>query len=256
MKCFFSPFTGAIAAIILSFTAQQAAGSERFYEQFAEANQLFENDDLSAAMANYQDLFQAGAVADELFINLGVTAERLDRPGEAALWFARAEVLEPQHPEAKQSLRFLENEHGFLHFEQKGAAAALSGIPRIWLWWGIHLSIWAVLLSIVLYFILRRQRKNRSGPAIIGALSLFLLLASGVCLYLLRNVPAPEALARVTAMEVEALATPEPEGKAVTALPPGSEIAILQDYVSWVYVQIPSGVRGWVEKESITPLLW
>ncbi len=245
-----------LVVCLFSFRIDCAHASDGFDEQFAEANQLFENDNLSAAMANYEDLFQTGAVADELFFNLGVTAEKLDRPGEAALWFARTEVLTPRHPEALQSLKFLENEYGFLHFEQKGAASALSDVPKVWLWWGVHISIWALILTVALIVISRRRGRRRPGPVAVAVLSLLVLLAAGTCLYLLRGVPAAESLARVTATEVEALTTPEPEGKLVTALPPGSEVEILQDYVSWVYVEIPSGVRGWVEKESITPLLW
>ncbi|MEM9017807.1 MAG: SH3 domain-containing protein, partial [Verrucomicrobiota bacterium] len=68
---------------------------------------------------------------------------------------------------------------------------------------------------------------------------------------------SPENFAIITSEETSAVTAPTPGAKSVIALPPGSEVRILQDAGAWNYVNIPGGLRGWIrasDVEKIWPL--
>ena len=61
----------------------------------------------------------------------------------------------------------------------------------------------------------------------------------------------------ITAREVSAYTSATITSGNVIALPPGSQVRLLEKRGAWSYVEVPSGdehVRGWVESATYTPL--
>ena len=221
-------------------------GGNRAYEdgRFEDANQV------------YRSLISEGDVSEELFLNLGNVSYRLNQPGEAALWYRRAIVLNPRFAEARQNLRVIKGKTGYHEFELKGVDAWLARLSPGELIAILSTGLWITLLIIAASLVFRRLRDWRPLLYITGGLSLAVAIASAWGLNRQRTQLDAEDLAIVTANDAAALTGPEPDAEKVVDLPPGSELQILQPSGPWTYVAIPPELRGWVRSESIAPVIW
>lgn len=218
---------------------------------FAEGNRRFEAGDYEGAASLYEALAGEGRVSAELFYNLGAAKHRIGESGEAALWMRRALLVEPGMPEARQSLRHLRAQFAWLEFSEGGVRGLLASIgPASWRWTLVFL-VWGGLLLLVAALALPALRAKRSGAVTLGfVLLMTAFVVSRLESYRDRNL-AVQNFATVVARETSALAAPAPDAKAVVALPPGSELRILQKTGPWNYAEIPGGLRGWVRSTSV-----
>jgi tetratricopeptide (TPR) repeat protein len=221
---------------------------------FAEANRRFEAGDHAAAAAAYEALAESGLASAELFYNLGAAKHRLGEGGEAALWMRRALLLEPGMPEARQSLGYLRSQFAWFEFSEGGLRSLLASLPPVFWRWSVSLLVWSGLLLLAAAFSLPQWKERRSSAV---TWAMLLLMAAFVVAridrYRERNL-AIGNFATVVAPETSALTAPAPEAKAVVALPPGSELRLLQQSGPWTYAEIPGDLRGWVRTEAIAPV--
>jgi hypothetical protein len=221
-------------------------GGNRAYEdgRFADANQV------------YRSLISQGQVSEELFLNLGNVSYRLNQPGEAALWYRRALVLNPRFAEARQNLRVIKGKTGYHEFELKGVDAWLARLSPGELIAMLTAGLWIALLIVAASVVFRRLRDWRPLLYITGGLSLAVAIASFWGLNRQRTQLDADDLAIVTGNDATALTGPVPDAEKVVDLPPGSELQILQRSGPWTYVAIPPELRGWVRSESMAPVIW
>lgn len=221
---------------------------------FAEANRLFESGDHAAAATAYEALARDGHLSAGLLYNLGTTKHRLGETGEGALWMRRALVLEPGMPEATQSLAYLRSRFAWFEFADTRLDRFLAGLPPTFGRWAVALSLWAGALAIAASFSLPRLRPNRPALLTLGFVLLMVaFVASRAARYRAERL-AFENFATVIQDGTNALTAPVPEAKAVIALPPGSELRLLQSTGPWSYVEIPGNLRGWVRSETVAPV--
>lgn len=221
---------------------------------FAEANGLFESGDSAAAASAYETLVAEGQLSADLFYNLGASKHRLGESGEGALWMRRALVLEPGMPEAVQSLAYLRAKLAFFEFAERPLDRHLGSLPATFGRWSVSLCLWAGIIALSSAYLVPRLRPNRSALVTLG---LVLLMAAFVAFRASRYRSerlAVENFATVVKPETTALTAPVPDAKAVVALPPGSEVRLLQSSGPWSYVEIPGDLRGWVRSETVVPV--
>ncbi|MEM1441515.1 MAG: hypothetical protein AAGF67_04195 [Verrucomicrobiota bacterium] len=221
---------------------------------FTSANEDFEQGELKQAEMKYMTLVENGLVSSDLYFNLGTTQYRLENPGEAMLWFRRAQIVEPNAPEIPQNIEFLKNKIGFLEFGETGLGSVLRALPSgLGKWVGSAL-LWLAAIAIAAPFCLPSMRDRLSGYLVLGVV---LGMFGYVCLRLdhfEKTQIAPQNFATVITSGAKALTAPSPASKAVIDLPPGSEVRIIQTTGQWRYVDIPGELRGWVRAEQIEPV--
>lgn len=221
---------------------------------FAEANRLFESGDHAGAAAAYEALVDRDRLSADLLYNLGASKHRLGESGEGALWMRRALVLDPGMPEAVQSLAYLRAKLAFFEFAQRPLNRYLGGLPASFGRWSVSLCLWAGLIALSSAFLLPRLKPNRSTFIALG-LVLFMaaFVASRASRYRNERL-AVENFATVVKPDTLALTAPVSDAKTVVALPPGSEVRLLQASGPWSYVEIPGDLRGWVRSEAVVPV--
>jgi tetratricopeptide repeat protein len=214
---------------------------------FAAANQAYNEARFQEAAESYESLVQSGKWDANLFYDLGNAHYRLGNFGKAILNYERALALEPRHPEAQANLRLAVDEARALELRSDRIEryAAVATVKQY--------TIAAAVASWVALFIAAHlwlsRRRSAAGAALI-ALSLLVCGLSIFAIYALDNGTRGNALAVVTAKEVEARLATADNAKSILLLPAGSEIKILSERGDWVYAALPNDQRGWIPATS------
>lgn len=227
-------------AVALAFTAP-------VFGQFEKANQEYAAGQFKEAIADYEALVQKGEYSANLFYDLGNAHFRVQDFGNAILNYERALALDRHHAEAQANLRVARDEgralelqpefvERFLHFASSNQYTAAAIV-----------AFWCAMFGLVALMFATR----RTGGAI-GLLALFLSIF-GLCaaaVYFIEAGNRGRTLAIVTAKEVQARVATADSANSVLALPPGSEIKIVQERGGWVYAMLPNKLRGWIPASS------
>jgi tetratricopeptide (TPR) repeat protein len=215
--------------------------------EFAAANQAYSEARFQEAAAGYESVIQAGKWNATLFYDLGNAYYRLGNFGKAILNYERALALEPRHPEAQANLRLASDEGRALELRKDWIEryAAVATVKQYTI--AVVVTFWLALF--IAAHLLLSRRRSAGGIALI-ALSLIVCGTSIFAIYTLENGTGGNALAVVTAKEVEARLATADNAKSVLLLPAGSEIRILSERGDWVYAALPNDQRGWIPAAS------
>lgn len=235
-------FTGARSVLP---AAEQGAES-----LFQDANAAYEKKDFEKAYQLYTRLGEDHGLAPDLFYNLGNTAYRLDKPGEAALWYRRALVLDPGHTESRQNLRFLHDVYQFLSLEQNGVQKLTATISeRFFLILSVA-AAWGTVLATATLLVFRLTAASLWALALCGTIA----LASAGVLLMKGSRESLLSRAVVVVDQVSARPGPAEDSGNVISVPPGAEVELLAMRAAWSYVGLPGGIRGWLHSDEIVPL--
>ncbi|MFT4549364.1 MAG: tetratricopeptide (TPR) repeat protein [Verrucomicrobiales bacterium] len=224
-------------------------------EQFAAANQSFLDGKFEGAYSGYTSLLDGGHVNSDLLYNLGNTSYRLERTGEAVLWYERALVIDPTHREARQNLRFLKRTTGILQFEASELDEWLGLFRRDTLVRSATFTGWCAILGIAAALTLRLSSTLKTWLwCATPILALVAVTAVGGIILKQRALENLTSRAIVTTPEASARTSPARVAEPVIQLPPGSQLELISERGKWDYVDIPSDLRGWVPSTSIAPL--
>jgi len=242
-----------IAFAILLFVLPLLAKSQEPDSIFLEANNSYESGEFEQARAKFQGLVDKGLISSELFYNLGSTHFQLGNEGEAMLWMRRAMLAEPSMPDARQNVEFLRSRLGFLEFDNSTLDKAFRKSPHGTGRWIGTLCLWIGLICLAAAFFSERLRPNRSTLISISVILLmFSIVGFQLQRYQDRNIDSRN-FSTIIAPNSAALTAPSPDAKAVIALPPGSEVRVLQTSGQWCYADIPGDLRGWIKSSQIKP---
>ena len=92
----------------LPSVASEQNGREEITRDLELGNRAYDEEEFETAITAYQRAVKAGFVSPDIFLLLGNAHFRTDSKGEAILWWRRAQVTSPRHPEATQNLRFVD----------------------------------------------------------------------------------------------------------------------------------------------------
>ncbi len=225
------------------------AEAERAYKeaQFSEARAFLE----SKTASNTQE-------AALIWYNMGNCLYRLNQPGQAALYYARALWADPGMKEARLNLAFVQRVQGAILPRHEGANALFTFLTPQQLWVaGIALS---ALLALCLALQLARRGQPRPWLHTATAFALLLSLACALnwLWYLTRETPdfsllPADNLAYVVTEGVARNAADE-KGAEVIRLTPSTPVCLLAARGSWSYVETATGTRGWVPTDCLAPL--
>lgn len=222
-------------------------------ETFAEANKAFDSGEFEKAYSGYKSLIDDGKISADLFYNLGNASYRLERSGEAVLWYRRCLILDPTHKESRQNLRFLQRTIGIPDADT--AAVGTDHFRRNTLVRVAMLTGWLAVLGIAAALTLRMGSGLKTCLWIASPLLALIGVAAAGGVYL-KHLEQQDLNSRVivTAAESKALASPARAAESVIELREGTQLLQLSKRGSWDYIDIPGDLRGWVPESSITPL--
>jgi hypothetical protein len=81
--------------------------------------------------------------------------------------------------------------------------------------------------------------------------SIFLAAVCGFAAFTLENGTRGQGLAIVIAENAEARVATVDSARSVLALPPGSEVVILEERGDWNYAALPNDQRGWIVANAV-----
>ncbi len=199
------------------------------------------------------------ALSSAVFTLIANARYRQEDLGRAAMWYQRAQLLDPINPEVRQNLRHLDEKLRFFRFGEASLLAEWSLLldKNTWVI-AASAGVWLILLS-VMRCILATQRKGSGVFALVFSLIGLLVFIPSATFASIRPAPSDRVkdVMVVTAREVNAYTAATVTSGNVIAIPPGSQVRLLEKRGAWSYVEIPSGdehVRGWVESATYTPL--
>lgn len=240
--------------VLLSLAGGETIVAQEANSVFSSANKDFSEGNYDQAALKYESLVEKGLLSSDLFYNLGTTYFRLDEPGKSMLALRRAQFLEPSLPEAKQNIKVLRNQLGFLEFAESRTDQFLRLLPRNFGVLTAATFVWTALIAFTAGFTIAGLTRFR--PALVTLAVLFFLLA--IVTWRMEEYRsthlATETFSIVITGGAKALTSPTPGAQPVIDLPPGSEVRIVQSTGPWCYIDIPGSLRGWVRGEEVEPI--
>ncbi len=200
------------------------------------------------------------ALSAAVFTLIAHARYRQDDFGRAAMWYQRAQLLEPANPEVRQNLRHLDEKLRFFRFKADSPLAE----------WSLRLSkntwiiiastgVWLVLLAVMGCILASTRRASGGTCGLVLSILGVLIFIPSAAFASIRPEPGQRVkdIMVVTAREVSAYTAATLTSGSVIDIPPGSQVRLLEKRGAWSYVEIPSGdepVRGWIESATYTPL--
>jgi tetratricopeptide (TPR) repeat protein len=231
-----------VAAMALGCaTARPARGDQN--PAFAKANQDYGEGHFRETVDGYQNLIKSGRWSANLFYNLGNAWFRLGNFGEAILNYERALALDPHHPEASANLVLVRDEARALELKRNGFERYLAAGTSTQYSIAASIAFWSALFGAAHLFFSRRH-----SAALVSLIIFSTLVFAGAAfaLYSLETGSKGRDLAIVTGKNIEARLATADNANSVLALPPGSEIKVLNQRGDWLYVALPNDLRGWI----------
>ncbi|MDI1310802.1 hypothetical protein [Prosthecobacter sp.] len=203
---------------------------------------------------------QPPALSSAVFTLIANARYRQEDMGRAALWYQRAQLLDPLNPEVRQNLRHLDGKLRFFRFGEDSPLAEWSLLLNKNTWViAASVGVWLILLALMRWILADSQKGSSGTYALIFSILGLLIFIPSATFAAIRPVPGDRVkdVMVVTAREVSAYSAATVTSGNVIALPPGSQVRLLEKRGAWSYVEVPSGdehVRGWVESATYTPL--
>jgi tetratricopeptide (TPR) repeat protein len=215
------------------------------------ANRLYLVDDLGGAEELYRRVLTARPNSVAARYNLGNALFRQGRIGAALQQYLAVLRRSPRDAAARANAQAARRALGVeLAPEERDAIAGPAGAPASWL--SPAETAWAALVTLYLLGVLAavaiatpRRRAVATGAAAV----IFLAAAVFGVLTAATRLSAPEAL--VTAHGVQARAGPAFAQPPVITLPEGAAVRAGEKRGEWVFVSLPNGLSGWVERRDV-----
>jgi len=220
------------------------------------AEQYYQQNEFSKAIAEYQSLAESGWISAELFYNLGNAYFKNHDIKSAILYFERAKRLAPND----EAIDFNLNLSRSLIFDKVEALPELFLITwckairdwmtiRTWSWWSIGSFVAMLMLSLLFLFV-----RNMSVRRLAFGLSVFcfvLSLATFTFAYLQKaNIERTDE-AIVFAPSVTIKSSPDDSGNNLFILHEGIKVRIEDQIGEWCEVRIADGNKGWMRMSEL-----
>lgn len=225
---------------------------------FDEANSELESGDYREAIALYQNLEAQNTVSGALFLNMGISYQRIDSLGKAKYYFMKASGFEETSQQAEQALEFVDSQ-----FSRQSAV-----LPKLpwdlatdWLQHhigaenlllaGIILLNLGVLIFVGHWFLsLYPQYIRISGLIVIG-IALLTLATS----FYTRYVNNRYSTAVMVTQKIPVLEKPQEEASLVSQAFEGYTFTVdhhrSESQPGWSYVRMSNGLYGWIPNSEI-----
>ena len=215
------------------------------------AEQFYQQNEFSIAIAEYQSLIESGWVSAELFYNLGNACFKNHDIKSAILYFERAKRLAPND----EAIDFNLNLSRTLIFDKVeplpelflltwGKAIRDCMTVRAWSWWSIASFVAMLALGLLFLFVrnlrVRRLAFGLSAFCFIWSFTAFTF----ACLQKSNMERTDEAI--VFAPSVTLKSSPDDSGNNLFILHEGIKVRIDDRIDEWCEVRIADGNKGWM----------
>ena len=195
--------------------------------------------------------------ADVLY-NIGNCHYQLDAPGKAVLYYHRALLLDPTHPESLQNLRFTKRTLGTLSIVREPYQTNLAKLSRSAYQTITSFGGWLTGLALLSFFAFAPGAGKVLSSIALGCGAL--VTSAGVACQIYYPDDAEFAILAERAVmtnssPIKAHTDASETSPSVIDVPPGSLCRILAPRGNWTYVQFPNRTRAWVPTPKVTPLL-
>ncbi|PAU94914.1 hypothetical protein CK503_05445 [Aliifodinibius salipaludis] len=236
----------------LSFAQQNAQAL------FDNANELLQEGSYQQAISSYQNLEDGNTVSGALFLNMGISYQRIDSLGKAKYYFLKASQFEETEEQAHQALEFVESQFS----RQSAVLPKLPwdiatdwlkehiGAKNILLIGIITLNI-GVFIFITHWFLQMYPKVLRIGGFSLIAAALLIIAISFYTQYI--NERYSKAV--MVTEKVSVLEEPTEEAPIVSRAYEGYTFTIdhrqNKSQQDWSYVRMRNGLYGWIPNNEI-----
>lgn len=235
-------------------SAPVAQDPDRVWEQ---ANTAYINNDFREAADLYEGLLAQGLSSAKLYYNLGNACFKLDRTGEAILYYRRALRLAPASKDVRYNLSVAEARTRdnieripdfFLTEWLRAVRHTMSGGA----WTLLSLGALAGALAMALFYLLsaRLARRKAGFYGTLCCAVLFVVTTSFAASD--RREPLEESEAVVTASSAAVKSSPAKGATDLFVLHEGTVVEIDNRLEGWCEITIADGKKGWIEASKIT----
>lgn len=225
---------------------------------FDQANEQLESGEYHQAISLYKNLESQNTVSGALFLNLGISYQRIDSLGKAKFYFLKASQFEETEDRAEEALEFIESQ-----FSRQ--SAVLPQLPwdvaTNWLQHnigatnlllvGVLLFNIGVLMFISHWFFQRHRKYLRLAGITITAIAVLIVALSFYTHY----VSERYSKAVMVTEKVPVLENPQQEASLVSNAFEGYTFTVdhyrSENQPEWSYVRMSNGLYGWIPNSEI-----
>lgn len=225
---------------------------------FDKANSELTSGNYHQAISLYKNLEAQNTISGALFLNMGISYQRMDSLGKAKYYFLKASRFEETSPKAEQALEFVESQ-----FSRQSAV-----LPKLpwdiatnWLQHNIgvkNLLIAAlillnlgILIFIVHWFVSWYPKYVRISALIIIGLAVLVLATS----FYTRYVNQRYRTAVMVTQKVPVLEKPQEDASLVSQAFEGYTFTVdhyrSKSKPGWSYIRMSNGLYGWIPNSDI-----
>ncbi|MAO65636.1 MAG: hypothetical protein CL666_11615 [Balneola sp.] len=246
---------------LLFFVVQPAIAQQSPQAIFDEANTLLQEGELNEALNRYRSVSATGQESGALYLNMGITALRLDSMGIAKYYFLKAQEFETTREQADQALEYVNAQ-----FSRQSALLPKLPWDRAVEWIntvpgasGLFVLGFLLTLSglILLYGCWFGSFQFSSYSSFIISLIIAGTVVGGLAFYA-DYVDQRYHHAVLVDNSQRVYETSNPEGTLVSIAYEGYDLTVdnwkSNDVENWLYVRLGNGQFGWIRNEGVKKL--
>lgn len=225
---------------------------------FDRANEELNSGAYNQAISLYKNLEAQNMVSGALFLNMGISYQRIDSLGKAKYYFLKASQFEETEHKAEQALEFLETQ-----FSRQSAVLPKLPWDRATDWLqhnigatnllmtGVILFNVGVLMFIVHWFIQWYPKFFRNGGITVTGIAVLIIALSFYTHY----VNERYSTAVMVTQKVSVFENPREEASLVSRAFEGYTFTVdhyrSENQPQWSYVRMSNGLYGWIPSSEI-----
>ena len=251
-----TPLTVVLAVCFLHVSCFDGTAQSAALGLYNEGNADYRSGDFEIALSKYQEVVESGVSNPQLYYNMGNANFKLNRIGEAILWYERALRLAPRDQDVISNLQFADRVKKDRQSEgpENPVWQTLVGIYRYPTVNELSLLFAGGVLLLVAIGSWRLLNVDRAGTA-------WLVLMSGIGLAtvcagtlmtgrIYGELTTVEAI--VTAEEGVARSAPDHGRTAVFVIHEGTKVSVSRAEGDWMLIRLSNGLGGWLPSSTIT----
>lgn len=256
--------------------AQTPGAPSNVYGLFVRGNQLYDAGEFEEAVDLYEEAVERGAVAPELFYNLGNAYYKSGNLGRSVLYYERSLRLAPRDEDARANLVLIQS---MLRDRQFIEEPGLIGRTATWLHRRLNVSeslvltslLYLALIVVAIVFVFRDGTivsrlypkislvspgrflgLDKTQDFVLAMATLALLLfASGTSAYDKYRDVRSRRTAIVVREEVPVYSGPNTDSTLQFKIHEGTRISTSEVRPGWVQIRLPGDLSGWIADGSV-----
>lgn len=204
--------------------------------------------DYEAAIQTFQSLAEVHA-SPQVYYNLALAQQQLDRLGESRLSYERALILNPRFADARHNLNYLLSNTG-LQEETSGTIAQLASLLSLnsWIW----LASFAFWLWVILRLLDHFQRYQHWSAALLRFAAILVFAGASTFAFMQRHT-VQQAI--IVSSESPLQVAPTRESPLLRELVEADKVKVLAEHGSFYRIRLSDGQEGFAEQTAIERII-